>query len=134
MPTPLRILIVDDSAVALSFLQVVLRGAKYEVDSASTGEEGLDKALNGQPDLIITDSLMPTMSGFELIRQLRMHPKTSHIPIVLLTSGDITDPEYASCDPAPDALVAKSMSIDPLLEAVSLLANRRLDRGKNVQK
>lgn len=132
MPTPLRVLIVDDSAVALSFLQAVLKGAKYEVETASTGEDGLEKALSGQPDLIITDSLMPTMDGFELIRQLRAHPQTSHIPIVLLTSGDITSPEYASCDPAPDALVAKSMAIDPLLQTLTLLADRRRNSDKNV--
>ena len=128
MPTPVRVLIVDDSAVALSFLQVVLRGANYEVETASTGEQGLEKARRDQPNLIVTDSLMPNMDGFELIRQLKTHPETAQIPIIMITSGDLDAPEYANFEPRPDALVTKSAAVDELLEAVSrLVRNGRIE-------
>jgi CheY-like chemotaxis protein len=68
---------VDDSPVALAFLEAVFRGAHYEVETASNGMEGLDKALRSAPDLIVTDGLMPDVDGFELVRRLRNHPETA---------------------------------------------------------
>jgi two-component system OmpR family response regulator len=119
-PRP-RLLIVDDSPVALAFLEAVFRGAHYEVETASNGVEGLDKALRNVPDLIVTDGLMPDVDGFELVRRLRSHPETLGVPVVMLTSVDTLDPEYSSRTPQPDALVAKSMQIEPLMEKVRAL-------------
>ena len=116
-----RLLIVDDSPVALAFLEAVFRGAHYEVETASNGMEGLDKALRSAPDLIVTDGLMPDVDGFELVRRLRNHPETSQVPVVMLTSVDTLDPEYSSRAPQPDAMVAKSMQIEPLMEQVRAL-------------
>jgi DNA-binding response OmpR family regulator len=99
----------------------VFRGAHYEVESASNGVEGLDKALRNVPDLIVTDGLMPDVDGFELVRRLRSHPETVRVPVVMLTSVDTLDPEYSSRMPQPDALVAKSMQIEPLMEKVKAL-------------
>ena len=114
-------MIVDDSPVALAFLEAVFRGAHYQVETASNGVEGLDKALRNAPDLIVTDGLMPDVDGFELVRRLRAHPETLHVPVVMLTSVDTLDPEYSSRVPQPDALVAKSMQIEPLMETVKAL-------------
>jgi two-component system OmpR family response regulator len=122
-PRP-RLLIVDDSPVALAFLEAVFRGAHYEVETASNGVEGLDKAIRNVPDLIVTDGLMPDVDGFELVRRLRSHPETSQVPIVMLTSVDTLDPEYSNRMPQPDALVAKSMQIDPLMEKVKALLSK----------
>jgi two-component system cell cycle response regulator len=119
-----RLLIVDDSPVALAFLEAVFRGAHYEVETASNGVEGLDKALRNAPDLIVTDGLMPDVDGFELVRRLRAHPETLHVPVVMLTSVDTLDPEYSSRVPRPDALIAKSMQIEPLMEKVKALLTK----------
>jgi DNA-binding response OmpR family regulator len=95
--------------------------------------EGLDKALRSAPDLIVTDGLMPDVDGFELVRRLRNHPETAHVPVVMLTSVDTLDPEYSSRSPQPDAMVAKSMQIEPLMDQVkALLAKSTDEGGRNV--
>jgi CheY-like chemotaxis protein len=117
-----RLLIVDDSPVALSFLRAVLQGT-YDVDTANDGEDALQKALEASPDLIVTDSLMPNVDGFELIRRLRLHPSTAPIPVVMLTSSEDTDDDVYARAPQPDAMIRKSTSIDPLLQVVRGLLN-----------
>lgn len=102
----------------------MFRGAQYEVETANNGAEGLDKALRDVPDLIVTDGLMPDIDGFELLRQLRTHSETARVPVVMLTSVDAADPEYRSRVPQPDALVAKSMQLEPLMEQVKALLHR----------
>ena len=99
----------------------MFRGAHYEVETASNGVEGLDKALRTVPDLIVTDGLMPDVDGFELVRRLRNHPETAQVPVVMLTSVDTLDPEFSGRIPQPDAMVAKSMQIEPLMDKVKAL-------------
>ena len=120
-----HLLVVDDSPVALAFLEAVFRGAHYEVDSAGSGADGFDKALRIKPDLVVTDGLMPDVDGFELVRRMKNHPDTADIPVVMLTSGDIQDAEYTARVPQPDALVAKSMQIEPLQNQVKALLGKR---------
>ena len=120
MPHRPRVLIVDDSPVALSFLRAVFQST-YEVDTAVDGEDAMQKALAQAPDLVVTDSLMPNVDGFELIGRLREHPPTAAIPIVMLTSSDAGDEEIRSRTPQPDSLVRKSTSIEPLLQEVARL-------------
>lgn len=115
-----RLLIVDDSPVALSFLRAVLQNT-YDVDTAIDGMDALPKVLATVPDLVVTDSLMPHIDGFELIRRLRENPATASIPVVMLTSSDTTDDEIRGRMPQPDAMVRKSTSIEPLLEEVARL-------------
>jgi two-component system OmpR family response regulator len=109
---------VDDSPTALVFLEAILKGANYDVDTAATGEEGIEKALRLLPDLVITDGIMPDVDGFDLIKRIREHATAAQVPVIMLTSGDFGDAEYASRVPQPDAYVAKSMDLDPLLKQV----------------
>ena len=126
-----RLLIIDDSPVALSFLQAVFKSASYDVDTAPDGETGFVKALSGMPDLIVTDGLMPGIDGFELIRRVRADPTTMNIPVLMLTSGEVGDAEFTSREPQPDAMVAKSSSVDPLLAGVKALLNGRTPRVRS---
>ena len=118
-------MIVDDSPVALAFLEAIFKGAYFEVETASNGPEAIDKAMRHTPDLVITDGLMPDVDGFEVIRRLKAHQSTAHVPVVMLTSGDFRDTEYTARDPQPDAFVAKSMQIDPLMNQVKALLDAR---------
>ena len=93
--------------------------------TAATGAEGVEKALKLVPDLVITDGIMPDVDGFEVIRQMKEHPPTAHIPVVMLTSGDFHDAEYASRVPQPDAYVAKSMQLEPLMKQVAALLAKK---------
>jgi two-component system OmpR family response regulator len=119
-------LIVDDSPTALVFLEAMLKSASYDVETAPTAIEGIEKALRRAPDLVITDGIMPDVDGFDLIRRLREHPPTANVPVVMLTSGDFRDAEFAQRVPQPDAYVSKSMEIEPLMKQVAGLLSRRV--------
>ena len=121
-----RILVVDDSATVVNFLRLILESQKYEVDTAFDGTEGLAKAHQALPDLVITDSIMPGMDGFALVHALRADPATEAIPIIMLTSGDPHDPDHIVRHPQPDVFVKKSADLNPLLgEVRSVLESRR---------
>jgi DNA-binding response OmpR family regulator len=121
-----RVLVVDDSETVVNFLRMVLESQKYEVDTASDGNEGLAKAHQSLPDLIITDSIMPGMDGFSLLHALRADPATEAVPVIMLTSGDPHDPDHIVRDPQPNAFVKKSADLEPLLAEVrAALYHRR---------
>jgi CheY-like chemotaxis protein len=120
-----RVLVVDDSETVVNFLRMVLESQKYEVDTASDGNEGLAKAHQSLPDLIITDSLMPGMDGFSLLHALRADPATEAVPVIMLTSGDPHDPDHIVRDPQPNAFVKKSADLEPLLAEVREALNHR---------
>ena len=81
-----KILLVDDSETILQMEQMILRQDRYELATARDGQEGIAKALQFKPDLILMDVLMPRLDGFAALRQLRQHPHTSAVPIVMVTS------------------------------------------------
>jgi len=120
-----RVLVVDDSETVVNFLRMILESQKYEVDTASDGNEGLAKAHQSLPDLIITDSIMPGMDGFSLLHALRADPATEAVPVIMLTSGDPHDPDHIVRDPQPNAFVKKSADLEPLLAEVREALNHR---------
>jgi CheY-like chemotaxis protein len=120
-----RVLVVDDSETVVNFLRMVLESQQYEVDTASDGNEGLAKAHQSLPDLIITDSIMPGMDGFSLLHALRADPATEAVPVIMLTSGDPHDPDHIVREPQPNAFVKKSADLEPLLAEVRQALNHR---------
>jgi twitching motility two-component system response regulator PilH len=120
-----RVLIVDDSETIVNFLRMILESEQYEVDTASDATDGLAKAHQSLPDLIITDSIMPGMDGFAFLHALRADPATDAVPVIMLTSGDPHDPDHIVRDPQPDAFVKKSADPGPLLGEVREALSRR---------
>ena len=113
-----RILVVDDSETILNFLRAVLESERYEVATATDGHDGLAKAHQSLPDLVITDSIMPGLDGFGLLRALRTDPATEAVPVIMLTSGSPDDPDHVAREPRPDAFVRKSADFTPLLAEI----------------
>jgi DNA-binding response OmpR family regulator len=119
-----RLLIVDDSETVLKFLQAIFEQEQYEVVTARDGTEGLNKARHAIPDLIITDSIMPGLDGFALLRALRADPATEMVPVIMLTSGDPHDPDHIVREPRPDVFVKKSADCSLLLAEVRAALER----------
>jgi len=86
-----HILIVEDSATQAEMLEELLLRNGYAVTVARNGREGLAKAAELMPDLVLSDIVMPEMTGFELCRHIKNHPQLSSIPVMLLTS--LNDPK-----------------------------------------
>ena len=120
-----RVLIVDDSETIVNFLRMILESEHYEVDTAFDGTDGLAKAHQSLPDVIITDSIMPGMDGFSLLHALRADPATEAVPVIMLTSGNPDDPDHIARHPQPDAFVKKSADFGPLLAEFADALDRR---------
>jgi signal transduction histidine kinase len=80
-----RILLVDDSPAYRRVIQTML-GPKYEFFMAESGEKALSEVMRVNPDLVISDLVMPGLDGYELCRRLRAEPALRHVPIIMLTS------------------------------------------------
>jgi len=87
----IRILLVDDEPANLDLLESILQPAGFTVLRASGGQEGVDMALADKPHLILLDLLMPNMTGFDVVAALRGAESTRAIPIMVLTSKDLTE-------------------------------------------
>lgn len=81
-----RILIVDDDPELARMIGVILHKSGYEVTTATNGREGLAKANQVRPDLVILDVMMPDMSGIEVCQKLRDRPVTRTVPIIMLSA------------------------------------------------
>jgi diguanylate cyclase (GGDEF)-like protein len=87
METRSNILLVDDNPDKLQLLEAALRLAGFQVNTANDGEEALAAVESFQPDLIITDVMMPRMNGYELAARIRSNPRTKFIPVIMQTAA-----------------------------------------------
>jgi len=81
------ILVVDDEPDIVTLVKSRLEANGYEVISAYNGKDGIEKALEAQPDMILLDLMMPIMDGYEAGRKLKDNPKTKDIPLILFTAA-----------------------------------------------
>lgn len=81
----MKVLIVDDTRTLRSLVQIYLIAQGWEFAEACNGADGLAKARELRPDVVISDVAMPVMDGFELCAALRGDPALRHVPVVLLT-------------------------------------------------
>jgi two-component system cell cycle response regulator len=102
-----RVLIVDDVPANVRLLQAKLEADYYEVLSASDGHAALQVAADSQPDIILLDVMMPGIDGYEVCRQLKNNPDTSHIPIILITALDGREDRLSGLESGADDFLTK---------------------------
>jgi DNA-binding response OmpR family regulator len=108
MSSEAHILVVDDNRSIVRLIEALLQKEGFEVFTAFDGLEGLQKARDEKPDLIILDIIMPRMDGYEVSRLLQDSPDTAAIPILMLTvKGQVDDPSLG--DDALEAGVRERM-------------------------
>lgn len=91
-----KILIVEDEPNVRNFVKVYLEFEGYEVVEAKNGREGLERVKADQPDLVVTDIMMPEMDGVTFYKTLRQDEKTKSLPVIVLTVKDeFEDIKYA---------------------------------------
>ena len=81
-----KILIIEDDKFLLKLYTNKLKSNGFEVSGSLTGEEGMNKISAEKPDLIILDLILPRKSGFEVLSELKINPKTKNIPVIILTN------------------------------------------------
>lgn len=118
------ILIVEDVSDVREFIRQSL-GNHYQVIEAENGKEGLAKALEEEPDLIISDVMMPLMSGLEMTRQLKTDMKTCHIPIILLTAKAALEHKLEGLEEGADSYIPKPFNSQHLQVRVKKLLQLR---------
>jgi hypothetical protein len=126
---PIRILVVDDNAAALYATARVLRSAKYEVITATTGTAALEAAIDADLDLIVLDINLPDVDGFEVCRRLRAIPRTAPIPVLHLSATFTEAADLAvGLDAGADGYLTRPVEPPILLATVrTLLFARRAD-------
>jgi two-component system KDP operon response regulator KdpE len=124
-----RILVVDDEPQILRALRTSLRGAGYEVDAASTGEEALTMAAVRPPDAVIIDLVLPDMRGTEVTRQLR---SWTSVPVIVLSVVGDESEKVAALDAGADDYVTKPFGVDELLARLRAALRRAEPAGEPV--
>ncbi|NJB84388.1 two-component system alkaline phosphatase synthesis response regulator PhoP [Lewinella marina] len=124
--TPAKILLVDDEPDILEILEFNLRKEGFEVETASNGEEGLAKAREFRPDLIVLDIMMPIMDGVEVCRQLRSDNSFDNTVITFLTAREEDYSQIAALDTGGDDYITKPIRPRVLISRVKALLRRNV--------
>ena len=114
-----RILIVEDEPGMIELLTVALEDEGYEISIASNGEQGLKKVDDEEPDLIISDVVMPKLDGLSLVKKLKGKLQTSIIPVILLTSRDEVEDEVEGLEAGADDYIPKPIVANLLLARIN---------------
>jgi len=117
-----RILIVEDEPAMVAGLRDNFEYEGYEVISASDGVEGLEKAINDQPDLVVLDVMMPRMSGLDVCKQLKS--RRPAIPIIMLTARGQEIDKVVGLELGADDYVTKPFSIRELMARAKAVLRR----------
>ena len=89
-----KILLVDDSGTILMMEKMILAREPYDLVTAKDGKEAIEKATSERPDLILLDVVMPHLTGFEVLEELRARESTKATPVILVTTrGEATNVE-----------------------------------------
>ncbi|MBD1937107.1 response regulator [Microcoleus sp. FACHB-68] len=111
-----KILVVDDKWENRSVIVNLLEPIGFEVAEASNGEEGLEKALQFQPDLMITDLVMPVLDGFEMMRRLRLSPQLKNLVVIVSSASVFAKDQHKSSEAGGNDFIPKPIQGEQLLE------------------
>jgi len=118
---PKKILVVDDEADLVEILKSSLEVNNYEVITALDGEEGLKKAKEEKPDLILLDILMPKKDGWTFVREMKMDESIKNIPVIVFTVKEQFKGEF-ELEGVKDYIV-KPVEIEKLLDKIDMFFN-----------
>ena len=117
-----RVLVVDDEESITDLISTALRYVGFDVETASTGRQALERATTFRPELIVLDVMLPDLDGFEITRRLRADGV--RVPVVFLTARDATEDKVAGLTIGGDDYVTKPFSIEELMARVRVVLRR----------
>ena len=116
-----KVLIVDDEKDIVETIKFVLEAQGYECFCAYDGEEGLKKAKDKIPDLMVLDVMMPNINGFKISRLLKFDAKYKNIPIIMLTARSQKEDKIIGEETGADIYMTKPFEIEELVSNVKQL-------------
>jgi pilus assembly protein CpaE len=117
-----RILVIDDNDDMLTMLQMLLeRRGNHEVTTSNNGMDGLEKAYNTTPDIMIVDVMMPGLNGYDVVNRLRSDNRTKTVPIIILTARGQSVDRNAALEAGANSHLAKPVDIQVLLSTIDNL-------------
>ena len=119
-----KVLIVDDDRNSVRFLELELLHEGYRVEKEYDGVRGLQRALEGSPDLILLDVMLPGLDGIEVLRRLR---RASDTPVIMLTAKDAVTDKVAGLDCGADDYLTKPFAIEELLARMHVALKRGIN-------
>jgi two-component system, cell cycle response regulator len=121
-----RVLVVDDILSNVKLLEAKLAAEYFEVLTASSGEQALTRVAAELPDIVLLDVMMPGMDGFEVCRRLKANPKTTHIPVVMVTALDQPADRVAGLQVGADDFLTKPVDDMALFARVRSLVRLKM--------
>ena len=117
-----KVLLIDDEVRFLRSLAISLQARGYDVDTATTGEEGLDRAARGHPDIVVLDLGLPRMDGIDVLKRMR---GWTEVPVIVLSARHQEPSKVAALDAGADDYVTKPFGMDELLARLRAALRRR---------
>ena len=120
-----RILLVDDEPGIRTAVQAYLKDEGFDVTTAIDGEDGLQKATQMMPDVVITDVMMPRCDGYELLKKLRSDERLGGTPVIFLTAKGMTLDRTQGYEAGVDDYISKPFNPDELVARVKNVVRRQ---------
>ncbi|WP_413161061.1 EAL domain-containing protein [Capilliphycus salinus ALCB114379] len=128
-----KILIIEDEEAIRENIAELLEIENFEVQMASNGMQGLERAKHIIPDLILCDVMMPKLDGYEVLTELRKHPETANIPFIFLTAKAERTDLRQGMNLGADDYLTKPCSSEELLEAIAARLQRNAQQQEQVK-
>ena len=127
-----HILIVEDDRLIAKTLTIGLQRADHSTILVEDGREVLACARDKAPDLILLDVMLPGMDGFQVLKQLKSHPTTHHIPVLMLTGQSNASSVMAGLDNGATAYLSKPVDLPDLVKRISRLVLPRVSASAHM--
>lgn len=116
-----RVLVVDDEPDLVRILEFGLKAAGYAVETASDGQEGLKKARESKPDIILLDLMLPKLDGYKVCRLLKFDERYKHIPIMILSARTQEGDQTLAHEMGANRFLTKPYEFAEILEHIQAL-------------
>ena len=120
----MRVLLIDDEPFYYKLIRKTLEEARYNLDYAKSGSEGLAKISSFQPEMLVVDLKLPEMDGFEILERFRRDPKFSHVPVIVITAKDELSEKLKAFELGADDYLIKPFQPEELVARMGILARR----------
>ncbi|HUL42963.1 MAG TPA: response regulator transcription factor [Bacteroidota bacterium] len=126
------VLLVDDEQDIIDLIKYNLHKEGYNVLTARNGKQALDQ-VRSQPHIILLDVMMPELDGWEVLRELKKHPRTAEIPVIFLTAKSADIDEVLGLELGADDYIVKPISIPKLLARIKSVLRKRERREQGTE-